>query len=1026
MKRGPAKPTGEPPAKMRTSREVYNLIKWDGRFDGAQYVIGYDDHASPEPREIAYRDFDPEGDIPWHRVVYVRGPAGIAWDRRTRLDAIAAPAPGAPASPAGGAVAPLEAKAGPAAEGPSLLAQSARLPYRFDPAAGAWARAALDEPLGPPGGPRVVRLKIALLNVLSDLHEADLTDPERRTAAALERLRAADADLIALVEVTPRFLEALAAAEWVREGYAMSDAPGDGATVEPMGQLLLSRLGFAWVSVAEASARKRFVSAGVAAGGQRLAVTALHLTADRTPEAQKARARQIELLTERVAPEGDEPWLVLGDFNLREPGADDALTRRGLEDLWPALRPGEPGETFDPARNALAALMTRSGKSARFDRIYVRPGASGLRGEAIELFAEEPVEGHPAALPVSDHYGLVARVALGRPPAPAPLDDPPTYHSALVLTLPAAVEGPVQAIRKRYDRGFDRWPPHVTLVYGFVGEARFAAAARAVGAALEGRAPFAAALARFDAFEHEGSGTVWLAPEAEPRGSIEALQAALQALFPRCDEQAHKSPEGFKPHLTVARFPKNRAAEQARLVAEWQRSFHPLRFEVDRVELLSRRGDEPFARRASVALGSGAVTWHDASLAPRPTFDEIASGGDDGRAPLELARARLAALAAACVEAPEGADAGWLALHPVGSYRLGLASPGADLDAVVVGRAPRAEAHAKLVAALAAAGAEARSVEGALMPAVRARVEGVRADLLYARWPEGLPPVPPAELAAGDLELFDPASARALSALRDADALLAPLEAAGRVALFRRVAALVKRWAAARQVDANAYGYPGGLGWAVVAARACLAPPREGGAPEPGAALEWLFADLAARDGRAPLALSPAHAEGFERGARDVMPVLTPAAPHRNIARNATRSTRDVVRAEAERARALVREARLGRVGWAEWLAPAEPRAECPRRVELSLEGPGASGASGWVDGHIVGLVLALERAGATGLRPFTRREARAGAEIVSIGVGGGEGVALRKAIASFEASFAASPDRPGGAELRGRLVEGA
>src|SRR5215213_9502079 len=148
MKRGRAKPSGEPPAKMRTSREVYNLIKWDGRFDGAQYVIGYDDHASPEPREIAYRDFDPEGDIPWHRVVYFRAPSGLVWDRRTRLDAIAAPAPGAPASPAGEAAAPLEAKAGPAAEGPSLLAQSARLPYRFDPAAGAWAQASLDDPLG--------------------------------------------------------------------------------------------------------------------------------------------------------------------------------------------------------------------------------------------------------------------------------------------------------------------------------------------------------------------------------------------------------------------------------------------------------------------------------------------------------------------------------------------------------------------------------------------------------------------------------------------------------------------------------------------------------------------------------------------------------------------------------------------------------------------------------------------------------------------------------------------------------------
>ncbi len=1011
MKRVGTKPPGEPPAKMRTSRAIYNLIKWDTRFDGAGYAIGYDDHVRPEPREIAYLAFDPDGDIPWHRVVYFRAPGGIVWDRRTRLDAVAPPPPGAaPAAPA--------APPAPGAEpgGPPLV-ERARVPYRFDVTAGAWAPAALDDPPPSLERPRRGRFKVALLNVLSDVHEADLIDTEWRTPAALERLRAADADLLALVEVTPRFLEALGAAAWVREGYAMTDAPGDGATVEPIGQVLLSRFGFAWVTLAEPSSRKRFVSAGVRVGGQRFAVTALHLSAGSNPEAERARARQIELLLERVAPPGDEPWLVLGDFNLRAPGADAALARRGLVDLWAALRPGEAGDTFDPERNALAALMTRSGLPARFDRIYARPGASALRGEAVELFAEGPVEGHGGGIPVSDHYGLLARLAIGRPPAPPPLDDPPTYRSALVLVPPESARGPVDAIRRRYDRGHDRWMPHVTLVYGFVDEARFAAAARAIGAALEGQSPFGVELARFGAFDHEGSGTVWLAPEADPPGSIEALQARLQAIFPACDEQAGKSPAGFTPHLTVARFARGRGAEQARLVAEWQRDFRPLRFEVGRVELISRRGDEPFALRASVSLGAGAVAWHDAALAPRPTLDEALADADAGRGELDAAYARLAGLAAACLDAPEGAASGWAALHPAGSYRLGLAAPGADLDLVALGRAPRDEAHARLVAALAAAGAaEARAVEGALMPAVRARLDGVRADLLYARWPEGLPAVDPAELGARDLELFDPASARALGALRDADALLAPLRAAGRVATFLRACAALKRWAAARQVDAAAHGYPGGLGWAVVAARACLA------AAAPGDALEQIFDDLATRDWRAPLALAPEQADGFERAPRDVMPVLTPSAPHRNIARNATRSTREVVRAEAERAHALVREAQLGRAGWGEWLAPVDPRAECPRRVELALEGPEA--AAGWVDGHVVGLVLALERAGATGLRPFPRRERRPGALLWQIGLGGGEGAPVRRALAQFEASFAAWPERPEGAALRCRVVE--
>ena len=84
--RKPATPTPKP-APMRTSREVYDRIRWDARFDPTRFVIGYEARL-PAPKEVAFTAFVPDGDIPWHRVLYFREGDAVVWDRRTRHDAL--------------------------------------------------------------------------------------------------------------------------------------------------------------------------------------------------------------------------------------------------------------------------------------------------------------------------------------------------------------------------------------------------------------------------------------------------------------------------------------------------------------------------------------------------------------------------------------------------------------------------------------------------------------------------------------------------------------------------------------------------------------------------------------------------------------------------------------------------------------------------------------------------------------------------------------------------------------------------
>ncbi|NUQ77231.1 MAG: DUF504 domain-containing protein [Polyangiaceae bacterium] len=98
-KRDPQEHAGEPRHKLRTSREVYDQIRWDPRLDPSDFTIGYDtrDHGT---QEMPLPSFDPEGEIPWHRIQFIRRGQTTVWDRHLRIDTLAGkrrePPPSAP------------------------------------------------------------------------------------------------------------------------------------------------------------------------------------------------------------------------------------------------------------------------------------------------------------------------------------------------------------------------------------------------------------------------------------------------------------------------------------------------------------------------------------------------------------------------------------------------------------------------------------------------------------------------------------------------------------------------------------------------------------------------------------------------------------------------------------------------------------------------------------------------------------------------------------------------------------------
>lgn len=704
---------------MRTSEEVYQQVRWDPRFDPARFVLGVQQRGA-RPKRVALPSFTPGGEVPWHRVLFVEADGEVVWDRATGLDRVGE-------SAAGRVRAPRRLRA------PLFTAST---PHAWDPLHG-WVPA---EPL-----PTVPRPFTTVLtwNVLWDRYDSDRIDTARRRPLLFGELAAADADVIALQEVEPDLLAALIAQPWVRAHYTL-DVDPTGPDVDRTGLVVLSRLPVLEAARFPLGAHKAVSAIVVETGGGPLVVAATHLTSDHTANGPAKRRAQLGRVAEAFA--GVEGDLVLvGDFN---DGGRRPAAALGMRDAWLEARDDEP-PTFDPVVNPLAAVSSLSGRRSRLDRVFVRGGS---RCVGADLVGDRPVDG----LFASDHYGVLARLAAVAPSVAADvLDSPPTPRTAVVW-LPGPWEE-VERIRREHDHRADRWPPHVTLLFGFVPEADFDRAVPLLSEAVAAVPPFPVLV---DGVRDFGPGVVWLDPAAAGVTPWTALHDAVRRPFPAC-----RTRDDFTPHLTVGGSREAAGRTGARQAAERIGAWSG---RVDEVVVLSRRGDGPMLPRAAVALGTGEVRWfEEPATPPRPSLDAVAE---------RVTRALSAALDV---------------VHVVGSRRMGCGLPDADLDLVAEVAEPATVAE-RVAAAL--PGVAVRPVVGARSPGFRLVVDGLGVDLA---------------VAAGD--------GVALSAVGDAEAVRAAV--GGRHEDFARLARAVKAWARARGLDSAPFGGVPGLGWSVLAAR---------------------------------------------------------------------------------------------------------------------------------------------------------------------------------------------------------------
>jgi tyrosyl-DNA phosphodiesterase 2 len=219
---------------------------------------------------------------------------------------------------------------------------------------------------------------------------------EERRDALLEELQRRRPDVIALQEVTQELLDALLEEPWVRTAYQVSTW-----RVLVYGVVILSRLPVRRMAEVELPTLmgRRLLVAELACG---LAVATVHL--ESTREEAGMRAMQLQILQPALVDHYADVMLV-GDMNFQP---DDPIENAVLDptfvDVWPALRPDEPGYTVDTDINTMRLQVKSTPAHKRIDRVFAR--CPHWRARSIELVGTKPIDVDGTF--VSDHFGLEA------------------------------------------------------------------------------------------------------------------------------------------------------------------------------------------------------------------------------------------------------------------------------------------------------------------------------------------------------------------------------------------------------------------------------------------------------------------------------------------------------------------------------------------------------------------------------------------------------------------------------------------
>ncbi|KAK0643525.1 2'-5' RNA ligase superfamily-domain-containing protein [Cercophora newfieldiana] len=184
-----------------------------------------------------------------------------------------------------------------------------------------------------------------------------------------------------------------------------------------------------------------------------------------------------------------------------------------------------------------------------------------------------------------------------QPEGPTSISIPTTSHdTALCIIPPKHLWPPIDRLRSLYDKAYEKWPPHVNLIYPFVRPDLLPSAAQRIGESLqtEPEEPLRVSLANTGVFPHKHDNTIYLHDSsAQTASRLEALRhRILRALG------GSASGRPFQMHMTVAQT-EDVHADMHKFLVDKVSLVPTVEWDVDRLCLLVRE---------RVQLGEGTTT----------------------------------------------------------------------------------------------------------------------------------------------------------------------------------------------------------------------------------------------------------------------------------------------------------------------------------------------------------------------------------------------------------------------------------
>ncbi|KAM8920831.1 poly(A) polymerase alpha [Pelodytes ibericus] len=258
-----------------------------------------------------------------------------------------------------------------------------------------------------------------------------------------------------------------------------------------------------------------------------------------------------------------------------------------------------------------------------------------------------------------------------------------------------------------------------------------------------------------------------------------------------------------------------------------------------------------------------------------------------------------------------------------GSYRLGVHTKGADIDALCV--APRHVDRSDFFSSfyeklkLQEEVKDLRSVEEAFVPVIKLCFDGIEIDILFARL--ALQTIPE-DLDLRDdslLKNLDIRCIRSLNGCRVTDEIL---HLVPNIDNFRLTLRAIKLWAKRHNIYSNILGFLGGVSWAMLVARTCQLYPNAIASTLVHkfflvfSKWEWPNPVLLKQPEECNLNLPVWDPRVNPSDRYHLMPIITPAYPQQNSTYNVSVSTRMVMVEEFKQGLAITDEILLGKAEW--------------------------------------------------------------------------------------------------------------